>query len=205
MSTPVFPAPTAQQFGIGWPIRKAPMYATTVQTPVSGRGEVRLSKMPYPRWLFSLDVTYLVGDCSLPSSAFATLVGFFMAAQGRAQEWLYQDPYDNAVAAMPFGTGDGETTAFQLTRQLATGGADIIQNLNGTPAIYVSGVLTSALTIGSTGIVTFNSAPGAGAPLTWTGQFYFRCRFDDDYLGDLSEDLYQLWSLGGLKFRSVIL
>ncbi len=31
--------------------------------------------------------------------------------------------------------------------------------------------------IGSTGIVTFNDAPAVSAVLTWTGSYYFQCRF----------------------------
>jgi len=55
------------------------------------------------------------------------------------------------------------------------------------------------------GVVTFRIAPPAGAQLTWTGSFWFRCRFDEEQLQDLRQQLYQIWELQSLKFRSVIL
>jgi|SRR6185437_1541726 len=204
MSSLVFPTATSG-LGIGWPVRKTPQYSTIVQTPVSRRGEVRLAQQVYPQWLFELDLTYLKGDFSQPTSALGVLAGFFAAVQGKAQDWLYQDPYDNAVTAAQFGTGDGATTTFQLLRPLATSAPDIVQNLNGTPTIYVAGTPVTPASIGATGLVTFTTAPASGAALTWTGGFYFRCRFDDDSLGQLQENFFQIWDLQSLKFRSVIL
>jgi hypothetical protein len=55
------------------------------------------------------------------------------------------------------------------------------------------------------GIVTFATAPAASSKLTWTGGFYFRCRFEEDEWADLQEFLYQHWEMSSLKFRSVIL
>lgn len=206
MSNLVFPAPQPQALGFAWPVKKTPVYSTNVQPTASGRGEVRIGLSAYPRWQFDLDVSYLSGDFGQPSSAFAALLGFYMAAQGKLQDWLYEDPYDNAVVGQNFGTGDGSTVAFQLVRSLTvTGGLDIVQNVNGAPTIQVNGVAVTSYTISSTGLVTFSAAPGAGQSLTWTGGYYFRCRFNDDSLDSLQEDLYQLWSIGGLKFISVIL
>ncbi len=36
---------------------------------------------------------------------------------------------------------------------------------------------TTGWSIGATGIVTFNGAPAVSAALTWTGSYYFQCRF----------------------------
>jgi len=55
------------------------------------------------------------------------------------------------------------------------------------------------------GLVTFATAPAAGAKLTWTGNFYFRCRFDEDEWPDLEEFVSLIWSQSSFKFRSVIL
>lgn len=203
MSSLVFPAPSVQQFGVAWPIRKTPVWNTIVQKPASGRGELRIALQNYPRWQFDLDVSYLKGDATLPTSYFATLVGFYLQAQGQCADWLYTDPYDNRINGDQFGTGDGTTVAFQLFRQLG-GFADIIQNLNGAPAIFVAGVNTTPASISATGLVTFSAAPANGAALTWYGNFYYRCRFSEDSIS-LQEDLYQIWSCNGLKFISVIL
>lgn len=205
MSNLVFPAPSPQQFAFGWPVRKTPVFNTIVQKPASGRGELRLALQTYPRWQFELDVNYLKGDATLPSSYFTTLLGFYLQAQGQAADWLYSDPFDFNVSGQNFGTGDGTTVSFQLVRTLG-GFTDIVQNLNGAPSIYINGVNQgSGWTVGPTGIVTFSSAPGSGAALSWYGNFYFRCRFNTDSLDDLQEDLFQVWSLKGLKFLSVIL
>lgn len=204
MSSLVFPAPLAGQFGMSWPIRKTPLWKTIIQTPASGRGELRIPLQSYPRWQFDLDVSYLTGDMSLPNSYLATLLGFYLAAQGGAADWLYQDPYDNAVTNEQFGVGDGATTEFQLVRNVggANGFEDIIQNLLGTPVVTLP---SGTASVGPTGIVTYSAAPPNGTVLYWSGGFYYRCRFNDDSLPDLQEDLFQIWSLKGLKFISVIL
>ncbi|MDE2102350.1 MAG: DUF2460 domain-containing protein [Patescibacteria group bacterium] len=208
MSSLVFPSRTPQSLGFAWPVKKTPVFATLVQPTVSGRGEVRVGLTPYPRWQFELDVSYLRGDFGQPSSYFEKLLGFYFSVQGKLDDWLFTDPYDNAISGQQFGTGDGATTAFQITRNFAgTSGIDIVQNLNGAPTIKVNGTTLTAGTdyaLGSTGVVTFASAPASSAVITWDGSYYFRCRFNDDSLS-LQEDLYQVWSVSGLKFISVIL
>ena len=110
-----------------------------------------------------------------------------------------------------FGTGDGETTQFQLTRTIggtATGFAEQIKNLNagtGTPIVWINGVqqASSAYSVNSLGLVTFNSAPADGAYLTWSGKFYFYVRFNDDSL-DLDEMMAGLYGIDGLKLRSLL-
>ena len=55
-------------------------------------------------------------------------------------------------------------------------------------------------TIGPLGQITFNSAPTG--PLTWSGNFMFLCRFDDDTL-DTAQMMNGLWSADGIGFTSV--
>lgn len=52
------------------------------------------------------------------------------------------------------------------------------------------------------GIATFSPAPLVGAALTWTGNYYYRCEFSDDYL-DLENFMNALWRLNKLKMISV--
>ena len=112
-----------------------------------------------------------------------------------------------------FGTGDGSTVAFQLTRTIggrATGFAEAIQNLNagsGAPAIWDNGTLKTVITdytIGMTGIVTFTSAPVNGHVLSWAGKFYQRLRFlkDDPQFDEL---LARLWEGKKVEAISVLL
>jgi hypothetical protein len=204
MSFPIFPTFASNAGAIAWPVKKTPSFRTIVQTPANNRGENRISLTPFPIWKFELEFSMLTGDWSQPTSALATLAGFLGSLQGSYLPFLYSDPYDNNVLVMSFGTGNGSTTAFQLTRTV-NGMVDLIQNLNGTPTIQVAGVTTTPLSISPTGLVTFSSAPANGANITWTGSFYFLCRLEEDEWTDLEEFLYQLWEFRSLKFRSVLL
>ena len=86
------------------------------------------------------------------------------------------------------------------------GGIDLVQNFNGTPLIYIGGVASgpSNWSIDSNGIITFNSAPALGSVLTWSGSFYFRCRFDEDSLSGLKKFAPGLWDDPKVKFVSLI-
>ena len=130
-----------------------------------------------------------------------TIAGFYESRQGTFDSFLFTDWLDNGVTDMQFGTGDGTTTQFQLTRAFGAGGftyAAPVQNVNTLTNIKKAGVtqtLTTHYTISATGLVTFVTAPAAAAALTWSGTFYYRCRFKDDIM-DLQNFMYQLWDLG---------
>ena len=186
----------------GFP-KKSPRFETNIQTPKSKRGEVRYSAQPYPIWSIEYELMWARGAEQVQNSTYQFLLGFFLAVGGQLSDFLYQDPYDNAVTAQYFGIGDGSTTAFQLTRSIGIG-TDICQNINGTPTIYINGTATTAFTLSSTGVVAFNSAPANGAVLTWDGAFYYRVRFDADNM-EFAQFLDQCWSMGSLKLVSVIL
>jgi hypothetical protein len=202
----LFPMPIAPQGAWTWPIKKTPSFKTIVQTPANNRGENRISLTPYPIWFYELDFSYLKGDMQAMASALQNLVGFFGYVQGQASDWLFEDPFDKTVTNAQFGVGDGTTTTFQLTRSVGLL-TDIVQNLASIPALFSNGVAiaTSAYTVSTTGVIQFTSAPAAGALLTWSGSFWFRCRFLDDEWTDLQEFLFQLWEQKSVKFKSVIL
>jgi RHS repeat-associated protein len=129
---------------------------------------------------------------------------FFNTCAGMYAEFGYLDPYDNAATAMPFGTGNGSATQFQLTRTTTAGGLSFTEPLFafvGTPVIYRNGVATTAFTI-SNGLVTFTTAPANGVALTWTGQYMFLCRFEEDSISP-KQMMSQFWSLDGVAFKSV--
>jgi hypothetical protein len=163
--------------------------------------------MVYPVWDFSFDIPYLSGRMDDPASGIAQLMGLAFSCKGRAGTFLFQDPKDNTVTAFQFGTGDGSSKVFQLTRPIdANGEVDIVQNLNGSPSLYDNGtLLTGGYSIDSKGLVTFGTAPLAGHPLTWTGSYYFRLRFKEDTLADLKEFYADAWAVSSLGFESVIL
>jgi uncharacterized protein (TIGR02217 family) len=118
---------------------------------------------------------------------------------------LFTDPQDNTLTGAQFGTGNGSSTRFQLSRNIH-GYPDIIQNLNGTPTIYVNGTPTTPASISSTGVVTFSSAPANNAVLTWSGSFFYLCRFAEDTL-DATRSFtinsgIDHWMVQGVKFSS---
>lgn len=203
MSNAIFPVLP----GVTWPIIKRPVWRTTTQQTVSGK-ELRTAMMTYPLWQFELPFDLLRQSSTY--SEIQTLIGFYLQRLGSYDSFLYTDPSDMTVTAQGFGTGNGSTTAFQLVRTLG-GFSEPIQSpygggaLPGTaPLIYDNGVLVSAAnyTISALGVVTFTVAPVTGHALTWTGSFYYRCRFMSDQYG-FSQDMTNFWSLDKIDFVSI--
>jgi uncharacterized protein (TIGR02217 family) len=187
---------------------RSPAYNTGIQAALSGK-ESRIAYQQYPLMTFELQYE-LLRDYSTPSDLKA-LTGLFMACNGKWDTFLFTDPAFNTVAAMPFATADGVTAAYQITatyqNTAGPGGAELIQNFNGVPAIFVGGVLQTsgtAYTLGLTGIITFLSGhiPAASAVLTWTGSFFYRCRFDDDSF-TVSQFLSKFWDAKRVTIRQV--
>jgi hypothetical protein len=211
MSNSIFPIPPGNISGgsRGWPINKYPEFDTIVETPAAKRGETLISKTPYAVWIFQMTFPKLNSNFNDQTGYLAKVAGFFMQMKGQASTWLYDDPFDNTIAAAApasFGLGDGSTKAFQLSRPIG-GYADIIQNLNGAASIYVGGVLKTAGTdysIDSLGVITFTAAPALNAVLAWSGKYYFRCRFTKDAPDQLQNVFTNYWTLKQLDWKSVI-
>ena len=176
--------------GLGWSVFKTPKWSTKIQTSVSGK-ELRSAFYGYPIYDFTL--TYEVLRADLVNLELQTLMGFFNARQGSFDNFLYSDPTDCQVTAQPVGTGNGSQTLFTLCRTYG-GFTEPVMNINAITGIYLNGTLTSAYTIDSTGDVTFTTAPGAGVAVTWTGTYYYRCRFVKDSI-ELENFMHQLWTL----------
>lgn len=184
--------------GLTWDIGTAPQFNTKVHRAVSGY-EVRAAYMVNPLWTFKLKYDLLRDDVA--NNEFKTLLGFFNSRQGQFDSFLYSNPADKTVTAQQFGIGTGAQTAYQLTRSYG-GYVEPVQNLNGAASIYIGGVLktlTTDYTISTTGMVTFVTAPAAAAVITWTGSFYYRCRFLSDTM-DLNQFMNNRYSLNKLEF-----
>lgn len=189
--------------GMTFPVKKIPMWKTDITEAVSGK-ENRVSFWSYPRWRYELGFELLrdYSTGAFVGGELQELLGFFNRHQGAYDTWLFSDPDDNSVAEQAFGTGNAVITQFQLVRERG-GFIEPVKDLNGNPTIKVAGVtktLTTDYTISSTGLVTFVAAP-SGA-LTWSGQFYWRCRFTEDEV-EASKWSYQLWEMQSLEFVSV--
>ena len=181
---------------------KTPLWSTGIDTSVSGI-ERRRQKWSYPVWKFK--VGYEVLRDAPANLELQKLFAFFNAHAGSWKEFFYFDRSDNTATNQTFGTGDGVKTAFQLTRTTTVGAityTEPVRALSGTPTISVNGTPTSAYTVGPLGIITFTTPPAAAASLTWTGNFFYLCRFAKDEL-DVVQMMNGLWSNSGLELMSV--
>ena len=207
MSNALFPFPrsTGALPGISWDITRAPAFATKTQQVVGGN-EYAIAFQPYPIWHWTLTYDFLrtyTPQGGSPFTEWQTLVGFFTARQGSFDTFLFDDPEDDTATAQLVGTGDGSNKVFQLGRTL--GLFEPIYNVQGTPTpqVFLNGTLqVSGYTI-SGGTLTFTAAPGAGVLVTWTGKFYWRCRFEQDttQFGMLASGF---WDAKSITIRSVL-
>jgi len=185
-------------------LKKSPNFDGTVKQKTAAGITASVSLKPYPTWDFEFSLDSIQGQESNANSIVAQFMGTFMATQGGAGLFLFTDPQDSYVTNAQFGIGDGTTTTFQLSRNI-DGAVDIIQNLNGSAIVYVNGLVTS-VSISSTGVVTFSSAPASAAILTWSGSFYYLCRFAEDTIDStrsftINNGIDQ-WMIQGVKFSS---
>jgi len=181
--------------GLKIEVSKKPSFSTLINRAVSGM-ESRLGLMAYPLWEFSLAYEFLRDMAAF--NELENLVGFFVQRRGSLDSFLYTDPQDSSVTDQSIGTGDGANKNFQLQR--AWGGFnEPVHNVNAITNVKVNGSATTAYTINSTGLITFTTAPANTAIVTWSGTYYYRCRFSADEL-EASQMLKDLWELKKLQF-----
>jgi uncharacterized protein (TIGR02217 family) len=176
--------------GLSWSVGKAPSWSTRIQKAVSGR-ELRAAYYSLPIWTFTLAYEVLRANAL---QELQQLVGFFNARQGSFDSFLYSDPSDNVASQAAFGVGDGVRTKFQLTRPYG-GFVEPVAALQAAPAIFINGAQQQAGFTAdmNSGTVTFTAAPAGGAALSWSGSFYYRCRFVRDSIefDNFMKDLWQ--------------
>ncbi len=146
-------------------------------------------------------------------------MGLYLQCQGQYGAFVYYDPTDYLVNAQTFGTGDGVTRSFALTRALGGFVEPVVAPvISATTLIFpvLSAAAVAPLVSGQWrtvsaanyaisnpgGVVTFTTAPASGHALTWTGYFGFLCRFDGDDL-DFEQFMANLWRVQSVKFRSL--
>ena len=197
MSDAIFPTLP----GLTFSVTRRPEFKTVVNIAASGR-ESRIAQWSSPLWHYELIYSVLRDGAVIPAlPELQALQGFYLARQGRFDTFLFLDPDDSIVAGQRFGTGDGSTTSYQLVRS----NAGFIEPVNGIispPAITISGSATTAFGWTTSGLITFASAPAAGAALVWSGTFYRRCRFETDDLA-FEKFMAGLWVVKSLKMVTV--
>ena len=194
---PVFPT----DISFGRP--GGPEYVTDIAILESGH-EQRNAFWPEPR--YSWDVGYGVREIS----KIYALLQFFHSCRGRHKPFRFKDWLDYKSSAPNLETDYDDqtlTTAiagqvnFQLTKTYTTGAyitkIEIIKPKGSTIQIGVNGSeVTSGWTVNEiTGIITASGAPGAGAVITWGGEFYRKARFDVDKLANT----FEAWEAGGVE------
>lgn len=191
---PMFP-------GLSWGVQKRPIWSTNVADAISGR-QYSLRRRLYPVWQFRLPYEVLRANASL--TELQQLVGFYNQRNGRYDDFLYLDPRENTATTQPIGTGDGVTTAWELLRSLGSFSEPVGGVASGSLQVYLNGVLKTLgtdYTLSSDWrVITFTAPPGAGVLITWTGTFYYRCRFVNDYMA-FDEFLQHKWKTD-VEFRT---
>lgn len=192
MSNLIFPALP----GLTCNVVRTPQWNTVIKRSASQR-EFRGQMATLPRWKYQL--TYDVLRSGGNYSELQQLVGLFNRCGGSFDTFLYSDPDDSSVTDQVIGVGDGIATKFQLVRTYG-GFVEPVFDLNGTQTIKLGGIpLGSGYSIDSKGMVTFSGAPANGVVVTWSGAYYWRCRFEQDSL-DFSQFMRQLWEAKKVSF-----
>jgi hypothetical protein len=192
--------------GLTFEVMRSPMWHTKKQVALSGKRST-MAYQQYPLQHFELMYSILRDD--IATSDLKALVGLFNHLQGSYDTFLFTDPDFHTVTAQAFGIGTGSAQTYQVTATYANsggaGGAEIIQNFNGSPLFYDNGALIGSYTLGPTGQFTPTTPLVSGHTLTWTGSFYYRCAFDDDTIKDLAKFFNYWWTLKKIAFSQVLL
>lgn len=196
MAVPVFPSLP----GLAYPVPRKTIWDTIKNDALSGK-RVRFSNRSYPTYQYELifgDTGFLRSSAAFPE--WQALQGFVNQLIGGVGVFLYNDPTDNIAAAQQFGTGDGASLSFQLTRALG-GFTEPVFFPNVINYVKVDGVTVGGYSIGNYGSIMFPSAPNGGAVLTWDGTFRWGCRMDEDETA-FSNIMLNLFELRSLKFST---
>lgn len=177
-------------------VKRSPSWQSTVQRSVSGRA-LGVTAYTYPLWKYRVSFEFLRAGAV---AELEQIVGFFNKHRGRTDTWLFFDEDDYLVTGQQIGLGDGVTTSFQLVRSYG-GFVEPISEPKQFDSMTVGGVETPLYSHAGGGRILFAAAPGAGQPIVWGGQFYRRCRFDQDAL-DTEKFLYRLWRAKSVDFTT---
>jgi uncharacterized protein (TIGR02217 family) len=191
---PVFPLLP----GLDPEVAKAANWSTGVAITASGV-ERRTPYWSYPRWDFALRYEVLRDRPQLLLDESKAILELFNTVRGKYGVFQFLDQDDYQVVNEAVALGDGSTTRFQLYRHIRSWFEPVLCPFG--VVMFVGGA-AAAFTLGANGQVTFASPPASGAVISWTGGFFYPCRFDQDDL-TLKRIAYQLWSNDGLKFVSV--
>jgi len=189
--------------GWSWDKTLTPVWNTQTYESESGR-ETRIQKWKYPRYKIKLTYNFLTDNTikgHLEKGDIERLEGFFNAVGGQFDDFLYFDDTENSVENQSFGVGNGQETVFQLVRNHPYW-AEPVNGIVEVPEIFIDGVKTTEVSVDAYGVVTFDNPPPADSVLSWTGNYYFRVRFDDDEI-ELTRTWQGLWESIEVSMKTV--
>lgn len=127
---------------------------------------------------------YNASFLNISKEAYREVKKMFMVCRGMLNAFRFIDVLDYQATDETFGTGDGLTAEYQLSKVSTVDGVDYTRNvyaLAATPTIYIDGVPTSAFTVNPrNGKILFDTPPSIGEVLSWTGEFDIWVRFTTD-------------------------
>jgi uncharacterized protein (TIGR02217 family) len=147
----------------------------------------------------------------------AAVVAFFEARNGRLHGFRYKDwaDYKSSLPSQPvtptdqlIGTGDNATASFALLKHYSSGAQawtrTIAKPVAGSVRIALGGIeLMSGWSVNTTtGVVSFDTAPGAGVVITTGFEFDVPVRFDTDTL-DVTLDIERLGSITSIPLLEI--
>lgn len=204
-TVPVFPVLKGATF----PIKRTPMWNTLHQEAISGQDNP-IGLWTYNRWRYEIPFSAFnsggTAFQALPAREWQTLAAFFNQVAGSSGMFQFHDDDDDTATGQLFGIGNGSTVAFPLVRTMTGAGGITWDELVYAPttitSITVGGVPTAGYTVGTQGLITFNSPPAIGDLLTWTGTYNWLCRFDKDMM-DFEKFMNNLWECKSVVFVTV--
>ncbi len=160
--------------------RGGPERATDIVTLSSGREERN------SRWLHSRR-RYNAAYGIKSRADMQAVLAFFEERRGRFHSFLWRDALDHSSDGLqPLGTGDGETTQFQLVKRYGAAFDPYLRPITKPVAasieVFAAGEAVEIEVDDLTGLVTFAAAPDEGCELTARFNFDVPVRFDIDRL-----------------------
>ena len=176
--------------GLEWELSKTPIFNTKIMTSVNGR-ELRASYQAIPKYEISLSFGFLRE--SKGRNELQQLESFFFERRGAFDSFLFKMPEEHEFKCTF--TGDGETTNFQLHKQMYTSQIPLAhtQEFESEDPLMWADDLDQPMwsdldaqmwetqyEITKDGMLILPVPLAEGDTLQVIGTFYYRCRFADD-------------------------
>jgi uncharacterized protein (TIGR02217 family) len=158
--------------------RGGPKFDTTINTSISGV-EQRVANRVLSRG------EWQIGYGLRTAGDWKPVLALHYAQRGSLYGFTFRDWSDYYVTDGGIGTGDGATHGFQLIKTYDVGVRQYVRNIyapdTDTIVVKVNGVATTDFLV-EDGWLTLWDAPGVGAVITASFEFFVPVRFADDHL-----------------------